>query len=132
MGGSTRPDIIFSPAGQLGSHGIAFHITDGVPEMSVAQDAGIEAILPEMSGDLVFSVEVVGVEAVKVVQAAGESLYCGGDGQVVDVIGHQAVGVEADSVAAGILQQFRKVDPAIRVVSESEYAFFCSGNECQT
>jgi hypothetical protein len=68
MGRSTGPAIAVSLRYQSRTDRIALDIANSIPKMGVIQNAGVEATLPEMTLEAIFSVEIIGVTTVEVVK----------------------------------------------------------------
>lgn len=62
---------------------------------------GVEVVAPEVAFGVVESIDVAGVEALEVLHEAGDGPAAEGFEHEMDVVGHEAKGVDADFVAAG-------------------------------
>ena len=102
------------------------HRLEGV---SVVEDGGIKTALPEVAPDVASGVEVLGVTHVERVEGPGQTGFRMGDTDVVDVIGHQAIGPDLYGEALAVFGEPTEVDLVIAslfehgvaVVSELEH-----------
>ena len=62
---------------------------------------GVEVVAPEVALGVAESIDVAGVEALEVLHEAGDGAAPEGFEHEMDVVGHEAKGVNADFVAAG-------------------------------
>ena len=66
MSRSAGPRIGRCSLDQTGSHWIALDVTYGGPQMNLIQHARVEASLPEVTYEVVFSIEICRIEPVGV------------------------------------------------------------------
>jgi hypothetical protein len=77
-----------------------------------------ESVLPKMSASTMCSVDVLGVEQMRLSQGIGEAIHCSGGGNQVNMVRHQAIGLDGQTMALPLLVQYLQIGPAIPVAEE--------------
>ena len=113
MAPGARPRISWRVIDKAPADGISFDEAHRFKGMSIVQDGGIEAALPEVALDVALGVEVLGVAHMKRVEGAGQAGFCMGDTDVVDVVRHQAIGPDIDGEALAVFGEPSEVDLVI-------------------
>jgi hypothetical protein len=101
MGVGGGPRILEGVVDHVGADGVLLDVAEGAEEVGVAEEAGVEAVLPESAGAGEAAVEIAGVGAVDVTHCVGDRVGFVGPGDEVVVIGHQAVGEDVDVAGGG-------------------------------
>lgn len=117
--GRTRPRVIFGMLNQSCPDRVAFHIANRTPEVRFIH-TGKEAPLPEMSRGAVAMVEVKRVGAMSVADGWGQRPFVFRHGNEVDMIGHQRVGPNFQSVSRTSAREESKINPPILVIDERD------------
>jgi hypothetical protein len=78
----------------------------------------VEAVLPEVAAAVAAGVDHLGVAAVCAAEEDGEGVLVFGDGDEVDVIGHEAEGEEADACVGEVGGEVVEVDAAVGLGEE--------------
>lgn len=91
VGPGTRPLKILGPFDETGPDRILLYIANRVPEVSFIEWTTLEALLPQVTGNAVFVVEVVCMKAVQVVHQIGKAAVRLGNGDVVDMVRNKRV-----------------------------------------
>ena len=88
---------------ELGGNGVAFDVEESFAVLGLRFDEfGVEMVVPEVAlGVLVEGVHVAGVLGLEALHEARNGAFSQGFEQEMDVVGHEAKGVDADFVAAG-------------------------------
>ncbi len=87
------------------ANGIAFHVADGVAVVFSAEDAGVEASLPQVAATIVESVDVLAVVEMGASNDLGQRFLMLGHTDDMDMVVHEAVGVYTQSVLLGVVTQ---------------------------
>ena len=86
----------------IGGGGILFDVEESGAVLGGGLDGfGVEVMAPEVAGESFGLVDFAGVVGLEVLHEAGDAPFGEGFEQEVDVIGHQAEGVDTDAEAAG-------------------------------
>lgn len=123
VGGGGGPGVEFGAFDDFGAEGIAFDVGEGGDGVVGVAGDGVEAALPEVSGEELGAVEVAGVFGVGDAEGAGEGIGEVGDGDPVNVVGHEAVAEEAGPVAGGVVGDELEVELAMGVGGEDGAGF---------
>lgn len=102
VGGGGGVGVFVRLADESGGEGIAFDVEHGGAVVARGLDAlDAEAILPEVAVALLGAVDPAGMVGLELLHEAGDAVGAGGFEEEMDVIGHEAEGVDADGVAFG-------------------------------
>ncbi|MFM2124335.1 MAG: hypothetical protein RL328_786 [Acidobacteriota bacterium] len=82
----------------------------------------MEAGLPEVAGAALADVDGLGVAAVDAAHEDGEGVFAVGDCDEVDVVGHEAVGEEADAAGVEVFAEELQVEFAVAYGEEDVLA----------
>ena len=102
MGWGTGPFVRFGPTDYARPDRISFHISDGLPKMRVVENACEEAILPQMTGELILLIEVLCIHTINSMHSFRETELCLGMNDQMIVIRHEAIRADFDSVIFGM------------------------------
>jgi len=105
----TRPRIVLGSLDESRPDGIVLDETDLLENASVVQHAREEPPLPEVTGQALFSVEVLGISHVDIVESKGERSIISRDADEVDVIPHQTVSPNLNRIAIEAFSKPHKV-----------------------
>ena len=88
---------------ELGGDRVAFDVEESFAILGLGFDEfGVEMVVPEVAlGVLVEGVHVAGVLGLEALHESRNGAFAQGFEQEMDVVGHEAEGVDADAVAAG-------------------------------
>jgi len=98
--------------GESSPNGVEEDIAHGRHEMGLVHWKGGEAFLPEVPGPPMPAVDLEGVSVVRLTQRPGQPLLVRRYDDEVHVVGHQAVGPDAQSVPMGLISQ----DPSVETI----------------
>ena len=118
VGCGARPLVLFGLLGHAGADGVEFDVGEGADEVGFGEGARVEAVLPEVSGAAAAGIDHLGVAAVGAAEEDGEGVFAVGDGDEVDVVGHEAVGEEADAGVGEVGGEEVEVDTAVGLGEE--------------
>ena len=117
-----RPGMIFSAVDHLGTDGVHIGVDERIDQACGAKGAGVEAILPEVSAVTGSEVEALGVDQVGLADGQGHGAFVAGDGNQVDMVGHQAIAKDAKVVFAALAVEGLEVEEAVGVGAENSLA----------
>ena len=100
---------------KIGVDRVRFHILGHHPNVAVFDRAGIEPRLPDVAAGSTAGVPVARVCRIGASQDAGHGVRALGDGQQVDVIGHQAIRPDDQAELAAVLPEHVEVDGAVLI-----------------
>jgi hypothetical protein len=103
---------------QVSADGIAFDVAQGDPKMPRIQRTGVETALEEMAGPSAACVEIERIAAVGAAQGDGQGRGFVRDGDQVHVIGHQAIGEDAQARLLGVGLKAVEISVAVGVSEE--------------
>jgi len=87
---------------QVGGGGVLFDVEERGAVLGGGLDGlGVEMVAPEVAGESFGLMDFAGVVGLEVLHEAGDAPFGEGFEQEVDVIGHQAEGMDPDAEAAG-------------------------------
>jgi len=99
MSRGARPLVVLGARDHPGSNRIAFDIAERCPRVSLIQHARKRPRLPEVSALAVLLVELRGIDSMAVLEGLGDRVLAERLANNVNVIGHQAVPGDVQSVA---------------------------------
>jgi hypothetical protein len=120
--GGTGPVEVLGLLNDAGANGIAFDVAEGGVEVGSAEGAGEEAVLPEVACAESAGIKVLSVAAVGATESGGQGVGSVGDDDEVDVVGHEAVGEDAEARMGRVQAEEFEVDLAVGVVEEDKLA----------
>lgn len=118
VGSGAGPLVLFGLLDHAGADGVEFDVGEGADEVGFGEGAGVEAVLPEVAGAVAAGIDHLGVAAVGAAEEDGEGVLVFGDGDEVDVIGHEAEGEEADAGVWEVGGEEVEVDAAVGLGEE--------------
>lgn len=113
-----RPGIVFGSRSHTGAYRIALDITDGSPGVRIVEHTGVRTKLPYMPAPPVFAVELGRIRSVTATQRPRDGMLVLRDADDVDVVGHQTIGRNAQSVTSGIVIEQLSVEHVVGVIQE--------------
>jgi len=102
MGCGTGPLVFFGSTDQASPDRIPFHILDGLPKMRAVENTCEESILPQMTGELIFLIEVLCIHTIDLVHSLGETKLCCGMNDQMKMVRHEAIRADFDPVFLGM------------------------------
>jgi hypothetical protein len=90
--------------------------------MRIVHGIGVKAILPEMAGTAVQAVDVLGVKPMGSADRLGEGIGSPRDCDEMDVIAHEAVAEDGDSVESALAGEELQVGAAVGIDEEDVLA----------
>ena len=100
MGRGAGVGVVGGALGEAGADGVLFDVEHGGAVMGGAQRQGAEVVFPEVAVGLVLEEDLAGVLRLEVAHEVGDAAFAKRFEDEMDVVGHQAEGVNADFVAA--------------------------------
>jgi hypothetical protein len=84
-----------------------------VREVPLVQSAGIEPPLPQVAAAVVEAIDVLGVAKVRPADGLGQRIFSVGDRNEMNVIAHQAMAAQRETILVGLLFEQRQIDPPV-------------------
>lgn len=100
MGGGAGVGVVASALGKAGANGILFDIEHGGAVVGGAERQGPEVVLPEVAVGLMLEEYLAGMLRLEVAHEVRDASFAERFEDEMDVVGHQAEGVNSDFVAA--------------------------------
>ena len=111
VSGGAGIGVLGGGSDESGGQGIAFGVNQGVAIVTGGLDAvDAEAVFPEVAIALLGAVDPAGMVGLELLHEAGNAIPTSRFEDEVDVVGHEAEGVDADGVAPGKHVKALKVD----------------------
>ena len=111
-----RPRIVFCPPDESRPNGIVLDVANLLKNAPVVQHAREEPPLPEVAGNALLAVEVLGISHVEGIEGVGKPSLSLRDTNIVDMVPHQAVGPNLNEIAVGAFPQPGEVALKIAVL----------------
>lgn len=105
MGNCARPFVAFRTWNHPSSNRIAFNITNSGPRVGFIEHTGKRPRLPKVSALAVLLVKFRGINSMTTLKGLGDRIGPSRLSNNVDVIGHEAIGGNRESVALGVGSQ---------------------------
>ncbi len=123
VGRVARPAMVGRVGDHPGAEGIGLDVAEDGPEMGIVLDDGaLEPPLPDVAGGAMAAVEVPGVGDGERLEDAADGDAGLGSEEEVEVVGHEAVGVEAERIAELGACEAVKEGVVVLVVGEDDLA----------
>ena len=100
VGGGAGVGIVAGMFGEAGADGVLFDVKHGGAVVGGAQGQGTEVVFPQVAVGTLGEQNFAGMLRLEVAHEVGDAAFAEGFEDEVDVVGHQAEGVNTDFVAA--------------------------------
>ncbi len=100
------------------TYGIEFDVANRGPEMCRVKRARVESPLPQTPAQLLRPVDVLSVAEVDRLEGAGQRLGSLGHDDEMDMIAHQAVGLDSQPMLLGVLAEQLQIAEPIKITEE--------------
>jgi len=118
VGGGAGPRVTEGIADDSGTDGVLLDVTDNGEGVGFVKRTGVEAVLPEMSGAGMETIDVLGVAEMRARHSESEGAWMRGDRDQMNVVSHETVAEDIEFADTGEVSKKTKIVVAVIVCEE--------------